>query len=192
VQSFNASWGAVILAGGASRRMGHDKALLDWGGRRAIDRMVDLVQAAGVRTFFVAGGDYGWPFVTDPHPQAGPCAGVAAGARLLREHGCTRMIVLAVDAPTVSLADLQPLMTHSQGATYVGFPLPFAASIDALPLDMPSDMPLRRLVEGMELVELTPSEGLMRRIRGANTPEERAALLNEDAAPKDEAPGARS
>ena len=29
--------GALILSGGHSARMGEDKALLDWGGRRAID-----------------------------------------------------------------------------------------------------------------------------------------------------------
>ncbi|HWU81604.1 MAG TPA: NTP transferase domain-containing protein, partial [Caulobacter sp.] len=32
-------FGAIILTGGASRRMGADKAALDWGGQRAVDRV---------------------------------------------------------------------------------------------------------------------------------------------------------
>ena len=31
-------FGVLILTGGGSRRMGRDKAALDWGGARAVDR----------------------------------------------------------------------------------------------------------------------------------------------------------
>jgi molybdopterin-guanine dinucleotide biosynthesis protein A len=37
---------AVILAGGASSQMGADKALLDWGGARAVDLVAGLAQGA--------------------------------------------------------------------------------------------------------------------------------------------------
>jgi molybdopterin-guanine dinucleotide biosynthesis protein A len=180
--------GAVILAGGASRRMGEDKATLLWGGERAVDRVARLATDLGARHLVVAGGDYGWPFVLDPRPQAGPCAGVSAGAGVLRAAGCSRMIVLAVDAPTLAPDDLAPLLAAPLGAAYRGFPIPFAAPLASLPADIASDMPLRRLIERLGLTQIEPSEAVARRVRGANTPAERAALMGLDAAPKGEAP----
>jgi molybdopterin-guanine dinucleotide biosynthesis protein A len=182
-------WGGIILAGGASRRMGADKATLEWRGRRAVDQIADLITDLGAGAVVVAGRDYGWPFVLDPYPQAGPSVGIALGARYLRGQGCSRMIVLAVDAPTVTAADLQPLLEAENGAAYGGFPLPFTARIDALPTDVAPDTPLRRLIARMGLVELASSDDLARRLRGANTPDERAALLADEAAPKDVASG---
>jgi len=183
------SLGAVILAGGASRRMGEDKATLLWDGARAIDRVARLATDLGAGHLVVAGGDYGWPFVLDPHPQAGPCAGVSAGASVLRAAGCARMIVLAVDAPTLTPDDLAPLLAARAGAFYRGFPIPFAAPLACLPADIAPDMPLRRLIERLGLAQIEPSEAAARRVRGANTPEERTALLDSGAAPKGEAPG---
>ncbi len=180
--------GAIILAGGASRRMGEDKAILPWGDERAVDRVARLATQIGAQHVVVAGGDYGWPFVLDPHPQAGPCAGVSAGADVLRATGCARMIVLAVDAPTLTPDDHAPLLAARAGAVYRGFPVPFAAPLASLPADIVPDMPLRRLIDQLGLAEIEPSEAVERRVRGANTPEERAALLGLGAAPKREAP----
>ena len=39
--------GAIILSGGASSRMGVDKAAMDWLGRRAVDRVADLAFEVG-------------------------------------------------------------------------------------------------------------------------------------------------
>ena len=72
--------GVVILTGGASRRMGTDKAAQIWGGRRAVDRLADLARALGaVRVVTAGDGDYGLARAPDPAPQSGPVAGVLAG-----------------------------------------------------------------------------------------------------------------
>jgi molybdopterin-guanine dinucleotide biosynthesis protein A len=172
------SLAAIILVGGASRRMGADKALLDWGGVRAVDRVAQLARDAGAEWVMTAGGDYGLPFVLDAEPLAGPVGGVLAAAAKLREAGANRCLLLAVDAPTITRRDLLPLLrAPAPGAVYAGYPLPAMISLAALPLDAEPAWPLRRLVERAGLAVLDCPPARARRLRGANTAEERAALL---------------
>lgn len=161
------SLGAIILCGGGSRRMGRDKALLDWDGRRAVDRVADLARAAGAEALVAAGADLGLPWVPDDEAGAGPVGGVLAGARVL---GTARLLVLAVDAPTVRVEDLSPLL--ALGGFYEGLPVPMVVDVAALPADAQASWPLRRLVERAGLKALPVPEGALARLRGANTPEE--------------------
>lgn len=165
------SLGAIILCGGGSRRMGRDKALLDWDGRRAVDRVADLARAAGAAGLVTAGADLGLPWVPDDEAGAGPVGGVLAGARAL---GTARLLVLAVDAPTVTLEDLAPLL--ASGGFYAGLPVPMVVEAAALPGDAEAGWPLRRFVERAGLKSLPVPEGALARLRGANTPEEFRAL----------------
>lgn len=162
--------------------MGADKATLDWGGRRAIDRVADLATAVQAERLLVSGGDYGLPFVADPYPQAGPVAGVLAAAAMLRAAGVTRALVLAVDAPTIRPDDLEPLIAApAPGAAYDGFHLPLVVELAALDHGLAPDAPLHRLLAGAGVARLACPPELAPRLRGANTPEERAALLAADA-----------
>ena len=170
-------FGAIILTGGGSLRMGADKALLDWDGQRAVDRVAALAAAVGAVRVLTAGRDHGLEHVEDPEPGAGPVGGVLAGAAVLVGAGLTRMLVLAVDAPTVTVDDLAPLLTAVEpGAVYDGLPVPMVVTLAALPGEAEAGWPLRRLVERAGLVALACDEALRARLRGANTPEERAAL----------------
>ncbi len=174
--------GGLVLAGGTSRRMGEDKALLDWSGRRAVDRVFDLATSICGDHVLVSGRDYGLPFVADPHPLAGPTAGILAGAAALRAKGCTALLVLAVDTPTLTADDLAPLLDgEGPGFFYEGLPIPMIARIDALPFDAPGDWPLRRLVEAAGLTALACPPEVQLRARGANTGAERAILLAQTA-----------
>uniref|UniRef100_B0SWR0 MobA-like NTP transferase domain-containing protein n=1 Tax=Caulobacter sp. (strain K31) TaxID=366602 RepID=B0SWR0_CAUSK len=170
-------FGAIILTGGASRRMGADKALLDWDGQRAVDRVAALATAAGAALVLTAGRDHGLEHVEDPQPGAGPVGGVLAGARVLAGRGLSRMLVLAVDAPTAIAADLAPLLAAAQpGAFYEGLPVPMVVTLAALPAEAQAGWPLRRLVEAAGLAALPCDEAVRSRLRGANTPEERKFL----------------
>lgn len=165
--------------------MGADKATMDWGGRRAIDRVADLAAAVGATQIVVSGGDYGLPFAPDPWPQAGPVAGVLAAAELLREAGVVRAVVLAVDAPTIRPDDLAPLIAAgAPGAAYEGFHLPLVADLATLDPAMAPDAPLHRLLAAAGVVRLPCPAALGARLRGANTPQERAALLAAGLPPK--------
>lgn len=171
----------LILTGGASSRMGHDKAELRWGGVRAVDRLASLARAAGcVPVCSVGVQSYGLTFIPDLEPGGGPVAGVVAGLRALAQMGGDRALILAVDAATLSLPDIEPLLTAPlPGAVFEGLPLPMVIGISALPAEAGAGWPLRRLVERAGLAVLRPDPGALVRLRGANTPEERAALLGE-------------
>jgi molybdopterin-guanine dinucleotide biosynthesis protein A len=124
-----------------------------------------------------AGADLGLEHVDDPVLGAGPVGGVLAGARALAAHGLARALVLAVDAPTVTVKDLAPLLAAGEpGAFYEGLPVPMVVTLTALPEDAEAGWPLRRLVERAGLVALACDEALRLRLRGANTPEERDRL----------------
>ena len=176
--------GVVILAGGASRRMGADKASLDWDGVRAVDRLAALAAALGLPSLIVAGADLGLSFVPDPSPQAGPVAGVIAAVARLHEEGCDRALILAVDAPTLLPPDLSPLLdAPNPGAAYGDLPLPMVIAVAAIPAGIAGNAPLRQLVEGAGLMRLACPDEARARLRGANTPAEKATLLGDREAP---------
>jgi len=168
----------IILAGGGSTRMGADKAELMWDGRRAIDRLADLARALGARRILSSGeGDYGLERVQDPEPGGGPVAGVLAGLSALADDPA-RVLVLAVDAPTLTPSDVQPLLSRdAPGAAFEGLPLPMVIEPQAVPADARDDWPLRRLVERAGLAQIAADPAAQDRLRGANTPEERDRLL---------------
>ncbi len=74
---------ALLLIGGRSSRMGRDKSLIERpGGRRQIDRMVELARLAGGEVLLSlrepAAPPVDLPVVTDLHPGGGPLAALAA------------------------------------------------------------------------------------------------------------------
>jgi molybdopterin-guanine dinucleotide biosynthesis protein A len=168
--------GVVILTGGAGLRMGADKAELEWEGRRAVDRLADLARSLGAVAIVTAGPrDYGLPVAAEDPPGGGPVAGIVAGVRAL---GLARVLVLAVDAPTLTIEDIAPLLPAlAPGAAYEGLHLPLVLHAAAIPPDAGAGWPMGRLVERAGLARLAAPPGAAERLRGANTPAEREVLL---------------
>ncbi|MBL9135579.1 MAG: molybdenum cofactor guanylyltransferase [Verrucomicrobiales bacterium] len=104
---------AVILAGGASRRMGKDKAWLDVGGCRLIERQVAVAREVGATEVMISGrpgADYsslGLPVLLDETPDLGPMSGVKRAFEAMRG---TALLVLAVDLPAMTGAVLKELL----------------------------------------------------------------------------------
>jgi molybdopterin-guanine dinucleotide biosynthesis protein A len=92
----------LVLAGGASTRMGRDKATLEVDGVRLVDAAVSVLAAVCDRVL-VAGGDRvieGLAVEQIPDaPGEGPLAGIVAG---LREARTPLLAVLGVDMPYAS------------------------------------------------------------------------------------------
>lgn len=103
---------AVILAGGQSRRMGCNKALLPFEGKPLIAHIVDRVQPV-VRDLRISTNDadafafLGLPLVPDLLPDQGPLMGIASGLRA-SEREWTLMV--ATDMPDPPLNQLPAML----------------------------------------------------------------------------------
>ncbi len=96
---------AVLLTGGASRRMGFDKALLPVGGAPNALRLGRLLASQVSLALEVGPGRSGLPWVTETLPGGGPLVAMGAGAAALRARGHEGpALVLACDLPLVDEA----------------------------------------------------------------------------------------
>lgn len=109
---------ALILAGGRSRRMGRDKALLPWGRETLLERAVRFWQTSGrVDRVLVAEGTPGRlsPLpagaepVADRVPGQGPMGGLLAG---FEASGAELLYISAVDLPNLRHEAILPPPEH--------------------------------------------------------------------------------
>lgn len=111
----------VVLAGGQSRRMGTDKAVLPVGGQRLVDRAVRTLHAC-CEQVLVASGDgrrlagLDVEQVADAEPGAGPLGGILAG---LERAVHPLVAVMAVDMPEADPAVLRLLARTWSGEAVV-------------------------------------------------------------------------
>lgn len=97
-------WG-LVLAGGRSRRMGADKALLEKDGRTQLARTVDLLDRFLERVFVSARPDQAQDperqrhaLIVDRYENLGPVAGILSA---MREYPDVDWLVVACDLPNV-------------------------------------------------------------------------------------------
>ncbi|MGB6686783.1 MAG: molybdenum cofactor guanylyltransferase [Terracidiphilus sp.] len=126
-----------VLAGGASSRMGTDKALVSLSGRPLIEHSLAILHEAGLNAS-IAGARSSLtdiaPVVTDPTPDLGPLAGVCAA---LASTCAQWAVLLSVDLPLIPASLISYLLRHARitGAAVTlaaanGFPQTFPAVID--------------------------------------------------------------
>ncbi len=146
-----------ILAGGQSRRMGTDKALVEFRGRPLLAHAVDIVRAAGLPVF-IAGArsplESFAPVVPDSRTGAGPLEGICAALKSLKDSSSRppaatlvseplHAAFLPVDLPLLPPSLLRYLVYHASitGLAVTlpsvnGFPqsFPVVLSLDSLPV----------------------------------------------------------
>jgi molybdopterin-guanine dinucleotide biosynthesis protein A len=104
---------AVVLAGGKSSRMGSDKAVLDFCGRRMIEVVVDRMRMLTDRIVVVTRSrrvvkPAETVIIEDESPFAGPLPALIAG---LRAAGTERVVVVACDMPFLDAGFLGHLVS---------------------------------------------------------------------------------
>lgn len=109
----------IVLAGGASRRMGKNKAELVLNGKTLLQHQVDKLRALGIGDIMLSGAGCpalpGTRVVPDEFPGKGPLAGLQACLKSARNPAC---LVLSVDTPLVPVSALARLCgAHREGVT---------------------------------------------------------------------------
>lgn len=159
--------GAVVLAGGASRRMGTDKARIRVAGERLVDLQVRRLREAGIGRIAVAIGDRpdpAWPLpegtfpVPDPGPDLGPAGGILAA---FQDLPTPWLAVVAVDLPQLDVDWLRRLFALRDGTA--GIVPETGGRLEPLIALYPADAaePLRRRIRSGDLsVQSWVREGL--------------------------------
>ena len=107
------SFAGAVLAGGASTRMGTDKALLAVRGEPLAVTAVRALRAAGAASVQVIGdgprlGLLGLDARADDHPGEGPLGGIVTALRLAE---CDPVVVLACDMPDIDASVVAAVVT---------------------------------------------------------------------------------
>lgn len=175
----------LLLAGGASKRMGRDKAELSWQGQPLIAHMHALLQALPLQRVMVSGDRPDYAGITDEAPGRGPLGGIASAARALPD---CELLVVPVDMPRLSVSLLRRLLEAPPCACvcFVGSPLPMRLQLDvALRVwlsdwlcDADAPRALHRLQARLDaqMLPLRPHE--QTQLANANTPQDWQTLVN--------------
>lgn len=110
---------AIILAAGDSARMGRPKALLDFGGKPAIARILETARKAGITKFLVVLGKHaeviqkgadlaGCGVLVNEHPERGQLSSMQLGMSRL-DFATDAAFIWPVDCPLVRAEDLKAL-----------------------------------------------------------------------------------
>lgn len=124
----------VVLAAGASQRMGEPKALLDFGGRTALARIVGTCRDAGVADpLVVVGHDsdrvvpeaerLGCAVVVNLDPDQGQGSSLQAGVGALPDEAAA-FLIWPVDAPRVSPGTVRALVEAWDASGRPGIAVP--------------------------------------------------------------------
>lgn len=107
---------AILLSGGRSSRMGQDKALLTANGQSLRQKNLHLLQQLDIDRVFDSDNQRNKDIIADK----GPLTGIYTGLQHMPANW-QLLLVLPVDMPSLTIADLDRLMRHSveaQKTTY--------------------------------------------------------------------------
>ena len=168
---------AALLAGGQSRRMGTDKAFLDWRGRPLWEQQLEKLRAlAPSRLLLSCRTEQAIPSredvrqVDDEWAGCGPLGGVAS---CLRACDAPLLAVLGIDLPLLPAEFLRDLLTHCSDQCGAVISLtgdyfePLAAVYPAAMLALAEEHLADRRLAMQDFIRRGINDGLMRRVQVA-------------------------
>lgn len=180
----DAALAGIVLAGGQSRRMGRDKAMLPWKESSLLAHMHALLREAGAQPVVVSGAYPEFDGVVDVIPGQGPLGGLYSVVQTLPDGIAW---VVPVDMPRLDVALLHRLHDAPEAACviFAGQPLPMRLRIDVrtretlarLLADPDGPRSLRILQQTLGTVELAEREEAAGRLANCNTPEQFKELV---------------
>jgi molybdenum cofactor cytidylyltransferase len=116
---------AIILAAGASQRMGYPKALLTYRSMTFLEAVLQVTEAAAIKRKIVVLGPDGSKVlsqmnlsnadvdvITNPRPETGPLKSLQLGITRVVNHPVDGVLAWHVDRPHVKLATIQALLAR--------------------------------------------------------------------------------
>jgi molybdopterin-guanine dinucleotide biosynthesis protein A len=190
----------AILAGGASRRMGRDKALLPVPEGTLLARTAQVARETGARVVVIGRErPADWPhrdvlFAPDNHPGAGPLGGIATALAV----GASPVLAIACDMPRLTVDALRWLLDTAQtdpapwgvAPLNAGRPEPMFAVYKLAVLDeidsriVRGDLAVMPLLRSEQFAHPVIPNDLVETLANANTPEEWAVLAPACVPPK--------
>lgn len=182
----------LVLAGGQSRRMGQDKALMRYQGRTLIDNASLLLQSASCDKVLISRNAPG--FLNDKIEDAGPLSGVHAVLDALSQpdnhngNPC-ELLVLPVDMPQMTPELLRILVSRGREAEkacyvekrFLPFYLPVTQDTKALLANYLVEQSKRRVVGFLEILNaVSLKEGDLKKIARKDESDSKANMSNED------------
>ncbi|MFZ8167388.1 molybdenum cofactor guanylyltransferase [Alteromonas macleodii] len=180
----------LVLAGGQSRRMGQDKALMRYQGRTLIDNASLLLQSASCDKVLISRNAPG--FLNDRIEDAGPLSGVHAVLDALSQsdnhngNPC-ELLVLPVDMPQMTPELLRILVSRGREAEkacyvekrFLPFYLPVTQKTKALLANYLVEQSKRRVVGFLEILNaVSLKEGDLKKTARKEESDNKKRLVN--------------
>lgn len=180
----------LVLAGGQSRRMGQDKALMRYQGRTLIDNASLLLQSASCDKVLISRNAPG--FLNDKIEDAGPLSGVHAVLDALSQPdnhngNLCELLVLPVDMPQMTPELLRILVSRGREAEkacyvekrFLPFYLPVTQDTKALLANYLVEQSKRRVVGFLEILNaVSLKEGDLKKIARKDESDNKKRLAN--------------
>lgn len=192
---------AIILAAGASERMGYPKALLPYRGRPFLAGILDACYAAGIEKRVVVLGYYADKIkeeldlseavvAINDELDVGPIGSIRAGLAALAPFPVDAVVVWPVDRPHVAVATVEALLDECRSSHHPivvptrhgrrGHPVLFARAVFAELLGAPNDEGAKAVVhrDPERVAEVPVNDPAV--LEDFNTPDDYKKLLRRE------------